>query len=137
MPLDELFNIKSYTTAREYTDDHHHDHHDHDRHDTEIKSSTIALPPLSPDRITLLNDFLEVVLWGETLPGGEKKVDVGVEILRTKGFIMSIDNQSYVLQGVTDVFELKQVRGHGEGKIVFIGRNVHLVGDSLKTHLNL
>jgi G3E family GTPase len=61
-----------------------------------------------------------------------------VDISRTKGLIRLVDGREYVLQGVTDVFELKQVLSEGDkgveegGKIVFIGKGVH---DSLRQDL--
>ena len=68
---------------------------------------------------------------------GEKHVDV----LRTKGLVRRVDGREYLLQGVTDIFELKEVpvdKG-GEmigGKVVFIGRNVDLLKEKLLLYIS-
>jgi hypothetical protein len=83
-----------------------------------------------------------------------------IEILRTKGLIRRADGREYVLQGVTDLFEIKELHKkhphphapdgrhtepeeraheqHVEPKIVFIGKGVdHRLNESLHTWLNL
>lgn len=61
-----------------------------------------------------------------------------MEILRTKGFLRLESGREYVVQGVTDIFEMKELvpdqrRGDGKaegkgeemgGKLVFIGRGI-------------
>lgn len=58
------------------------------------------------------------------------------EILRTKGYITLQDGRAFVLQGVADLFELKEIDRAAdhemEGKIVFIGKGV---GEDLNREL--
>ena len=126
-------------------------------HDNSITSTLIPLPPLSEAAFNELNDFLETVLWTDKLPSdptGSLLSASGVEVLRIKGLIRRDDGREYVLQGVTDIFELKEMQ-HGsgkggesaqvqvqvqvqvQGKIVFIGRKVDLLGEKLREHLQL
>lgn len=188
IPLDELFNIRSYTNAiaggeeaakeeveraERYTrsipqgqvhkHQHEHDHeHEHSSpttiHDNGITSTLIPLRPLSDSGFEKLGDFLESVLWGGHLPlkmtGGEKvslgynddkeEGRGGVEVLRTKGLIRRDDGREYILQGVTDVFELKELpkvsspssSSMPSGKVVFIGRGVELLKERLTEYLS-
>ena len=78
---------------------------------------------------------------------------MGVEVLRTKGLIRRTDGIEFVLQGVTDIFELKEVKGadkgakgpegqegqegYVEGKVVFIGRGVNVLRERLIEYLDL
>jgi G3E family GTPase len=75
---------------------------------------------------------LESILWEQRIPDRPEAVP-GLDILRTKGYFKLEDGREYVVQGVTDIFEMKQVsearrdRDEGEemaGKLVFIGRGV-------------
>ena len=53
-----------------------------------------------------------------------------LEILRTKGYLKVQNGTEYVVQGVTDIFEMKEVTNRNTdemgGKLVFIGRGVGL-----------
>lgn len=70
-------------------------------------------------------------------PAQEKR-----EILRTKGILRMMDGREHILQGVTDVFEIKGVPAPSStasnaeaeqgGKVVFIGRGV---GETLRDEL--
>ena len=118
-------------------------------HDTSITSTLIPLPALTDGAFDRLNDFLESVLWTDKLPyspTAPKKAlsKQGVEVLRTKGLLRRTDGREYVLQGVTDIFELKEATaarsdgaGKVEGKIVLIGRRVDVLRDALTEHLGL
>jgi G3E family GTPase len=73
------------------------------------------------------------LLWESRLPKG--KAIEGLDILRTKGFFKVEGGAEFVIQGVTDIFEIKEVavKAGGEevqGKLVFIGRGV---GQELRT----
>ena len=73
------------------------------------------------------------MLWESRLPDGE--AIEGLDILRTKGYFKVEGGGEYVIQGVTDIFEIKEVgaKAGGEevqGKLVFIGRGV---GQGLRT----
>jgi len=67
-------------------------------------------------------------LWESRLPGGE--AIESLDILRTKGFFKVEGGAEFVVQGVTDIFEIKEVAAKPSeekqiaGKLVFIGRGV-------------
>lgn len=74
-----------------------------------------------------MESFLQTLLWESRLPTGEGIE--GLDILRTKGYFKVEGGAEYVVQGVTDIFEIKEVgiKAGGEevqGKLVFIGRGV-------------
>lgn len=116
-----------------------HDNHDHSVHNSGITTVLIPLPTLSSEQHAQLNDFLEQLLWKNILPGGGE----APEILRCKGYIKLDDGKEMVLQGVTDLFELKEVSSKGgeeqvEGKVVFIGRGVdERLRGALRQHLGI
>ena len=121
----------------------------------------IPLPTLSTQQHEQVEKFLQSFLWDQRLPissgdtveqserterteqseRNEGKEGPGLEILRTKGYLKLEDGREYVVQGVTDIFEMKQVsdrksgEGGGEmdGKLVFIGRGL---GPEIKDVLN-
>lgn len=141
--LKELFDLRAYTAAPPLPTvaessaacDHHHNHgHDHDHesvgvHNSGITTILIPLPQLSHGQYEKLRDFLEILLWKTIVPNAEKYTP---EILRCKGLIRLEGGKELVLQGVTDIFEMKELTeataGKGEreqaGKVVFIGRRV-------------
>jgi G3E family GTPase len=130
LPLSQLFNLRAFSSDRMTLPD---TTHDHPTHHTGISTVLIPLPTLSKAQFEKLNMFVEGVLWKGQLPGGE----TAPEILRTKGYIVAEDGKEYILQGVTDIFELKKLEGDkmekgGSGKVVFIGKGVD---EGLKTTL--
>ncbi|RSH91096.1 hypothetical protein EHS25_010272 [Saitozyma podzolica] len=149
---------------------HGHSHsHAHPPHYDGITTALIPLPNLSPTQFDALNTFLDSTMSRTRSVtsglGGDVNVDVPVpgpapEILRTKGLFRRADGREYVLQGVTDLFEIKELHKkhphphrpdgrstepgepaheqHVEPKIVFIGKGVdHRLNESLHTWLNL
>ncbi|KAI9634963.1 putative cytoplasm protein [Dioszegia hungarica] len=139
----------SHTHTSESSDHAHDDSHDHnDRpsqphaHFGRITTITIPIPSLSSDQFDRLQRFLEDTLWSipdppsATTSGGiaiETAEKGGrPEVLRTKGLVRTAEGREYVLQGVTDVFELKELPSSGSGggsaadggKVVFIGKGV-------------
>jgi G3E family GTPase len=99
--------------------------------------------------LTKLDNFLQDTLWSTAVPPTAARDDATQvdksgpvknsatsdeaeqpEVLRTKGLIRMRDGREYVLQGVTDVFEMKEIPTSGDGigneggKVVFIGKNV-------------
>ena len=142
--LKELFDLRAYSAIPTFastlddTDEANHDHdhtncdevgHDHSVHNSGIATVLVPLPRLSAEQYDRLNELLETLLWNGKLPPGVN-ITPNPEILRTKGLINLHDGREMVLQGVTDLFELKEaVRGKEsgekvEGKVVFIGRGV-------------
>ncbi|ODN81786.1 hypothetical protein L202_02158 [Cryptococcus amylolentus CBS 6039] len=154
-PLGEMFNLRAFSDAagsgsailRELADPAPESHvhseacdHEHDQHHSKITTALIPLPPLSTEQYTLLNGFLESLLWNGLYPSANSDDrKEAPEILRTKGYITLHDGTAFVLQGVVDLFEVKEVKENGEGKgetvagkIVFIGRGV---GEEVKRAL--
>ena len=132
--LDALFKIRAFS-ARSYNhlpDPHLDSHHDH-KH-SNIRTLAIALPSLTPDQMERFSSFLESVLWDKSLPS-----DLPVpEILRIKGYFVRDDGSEYVLQGVMDLFEVKELPRQGVGpdlkggKVVIIGKGL---GEEFKAAL--
>ncbi|WVW84779.1 hypothetical protein I302_106814 [Kwoniella bestiolae CBS 10118] len=149
-PLSELFNLRAFsdptaltTTSTTKPQEQKHDHSSENcshpshtpTHTNGISTILIPLPTLSQRQWLRLNEFLESVLWDNKFPGSKKACP---EILRSKGYIKLDDGRAYVLQGVADLFELKELsenqdkdggEGEGQGKVVFIGKNV---GEEMK-----
>jgi len=164
--LKELFDLRAYTAAPALPPvsaennacghDHDHEHeHDHDHggkqsetgvHNSGITTTLIPIPTLSADQYDALRDFLEILLWKGTVPTAE---GYAPEILRCKGLIRISGGQEVVLQGVTDIFELKELSGEAArngaggdaeegGKVVFIGRRVDdRLGTALRRHIGV
>ena len=111
------------------TDSHTHDHPHESQskaHYNDITTVLIPLPTLTQPQHEKLESFLQTLLWESRLPSGE--TIEGLDILRTKGYF-EVGDDEYVIQGVTDIFEIKKVamKADGnevEGKLVFIGRGV-------------
>lgn len=162
--LKELFGLGAYTSgsmirnlSQEYGNGHSgiHAHGEGEGHghgnghaDDGISTITIPLPRLSSAEYDRLNGFLESLLWEGRLPNlngkktmaeteteGEK--GTALEVLRTKGLICTEDGKEWVIQGVTDIFEVKEVASEGgmEGKVVFIGKGLEGLGESLKRYV--
>ncbi|KAL4937678.1 hypothetical protein BDV06DRAFT_202392 [Aspergillus oleicola] len=91
--------------------------------------STIALthPPLSSQKIPLVDAWLRSVLWDASLPYHE---DVKLDIHRLKGILALSDGSSKIIQAVREVFEIRDPLGGGadekkeQCKIVLIGRGL-------------
>lgn len=154
IPLDSLFNIRAFsdstfsflssTTQAPPAHDHKHDHdHSHEDppnpnpHYNDITTVLIPLPTLSPHQAGKLESFLQTLLWESRIPAGSDDAGFDIDILRTKGYYKTTEGTEYVIQGVTDIFEIKEVKDQSggkkeevQGKLVFIGRGV---GEHLRT----
>lgn len=111
------------------------------------------MPVLHPYDLALLDAWLRAVLWDSHLPSTGKTVDdgigsvtfrdgdevndddAGLEIHRMKGYVALADGSARVIQGVREVFEIRQVPQETDenhptdgsaGKIVLIGRGLDL-----------
>lgn len=147
--------------------DHDHDQDQEDErgdenegkpHYNDIKTIMIPLPTLSTAQHGKTERFLESILWDQRLPpqegaaregthettatdqteeGEEREKKEKLEILRTKGYLKIQDGREYVIQGVTDIFEMREITNRNsdsmDGKLVFIGRGV---GPELKDAFN-
>ncbi len=141
MPLDKIYRIGAFSeegaeilaaqirTNQVHAEDELHGH-DHTPHIGDIEAITLSVPFLSEEKYQRLETWLQRVLWEgkglDSLVGGER--ETGSEVLRAKGMIYLDDGRRFVLQGVRDLFELKQLslgqQDEREGKIVFIGKGM-------------
>ena len=121
---------------------HVHDEHcDHAHDDSSthytirgISSLQVSCPPLPPDRLPLLDEWLRSVLWDSMIPS---RTTPDLEVLRCKGLIETTNGKKWVLQGVRAMYDFNEVAGEelgagGEGKIVFIGKGL---GDAVRASL--
>ena len=98
----------------------------HSHLDASISTITIPLPPFEEQKLSMLENYLQTVLW-------DVEGDREYEVHRTKGYINVLDGKPRVVQGVREIFEIIEVDGkqdqeeQQEGKIVFIGRNLDKV----------
>lgn len=144
IPLDSLFNIRAFSsdstdlpllTSQQTSHDHDHPYHSTPKaHYNDITTLHIPLPTLTPLQQEKVESFLQTLLWESRLPEGGSAE--GLDILRTKGYFKVEGGGEYVVQGVTDIFEIKEVAANASaetqiaGKLVFIGRGV---GQELRT----
>lgn len=71
------------------------------------------------------------------MPGSEKMESV--QILRSKAYLTTDDGKEYILQGVREIFEVKEVEGSDvevEAKLVLIGRGLTpVIRDKIEQYL--
>ncbi|KIX02195.1 uncharacterized protein Z518_08134 [Rhinocladiella mackenziei CBS 650.93] len=102
----------------------------HSHLDPTISTLTLPLPIFDPQKLPLLEGWLETLLWdAEDRQAGQAR---RYEIYRTKGLVPLTDGTVRVVQGVREIFEIIEVpkdteERAKEGKIVFIGRNLDLL----------
>lgn len=109
----------------------------HSHLDPRISTVTIKGPSIKPELLTQLDQWLRTLLWDSKVPGEEKDESATdeerkFEIHRLKARLSLTDGSVKVIQGVRDVFEIKdspQENGDGEHstsetKIVIIGRDI-------------
>jgi G3E family GTPase len=144
--LKHVLNIHAYTSSRGLSnagalapDDHDHASHDHEKSDNEhgthyevrgISSLRVTCGVLSPEQQERLEEWIRAVLWESQLP--EHSVDThgkALEVLRCKGMFGTQSGQTFVLQGVRNLYELEPLVGDDvglpeHGKLVFIGKGL-------------
>lgn len=96
-----------------------------------ISSILVPIPTLASSKVQLLDEWIRTLLWDNTLlnSGSEKS---GLEILRCKGMFRTDLNETYVLQGVREMYDLAKLEGEDDrpegvgdvGKLVFIGKGL-------------
>jgi G3E family GTPase len=143
--LKHVLNISAYTSSRalsyegtppQPSDDHDHASHDHeephDGHGTHyemrgISSLRVSCRVLSLEQQVRLEEWIRTVLWESQLPehSGETHGSP-LEVLRCKGMFGTQSGQTFVLQGVRNLYELEPLVGDNvglpeHGKLVFIG----------------
>ncbi|KZT11985.1 cobW-domain-containing protein [Laetiporus sulphureus 93-53] len=127
---------------------HIHHHHDHDHSDPDhthgpthyeirgISSLQIDCPVISASHIDKLDEWIRSVLWEHRLPRepakSEQSPEPKLEILRCKGMIVTDSGDTFVLQGVRNLYEITKVEDReiadagipDEGKIILIGKGL-------------
>jgi G3E family GTPase len=145
--IKHVLNIRAYASRilshadTPPSDDRDHDHASHDHERADDKSSThyevrgitslrVSCPVLSPEKLERLEEWIRTVLWECQLP--EHLADThqsSLEVLRCKGMFGTQSGQTYVLQGVRNLYELEPLVGDDvglpeHGKLVFIGKGL-------------
>lgn len=108
----------------------------HSHLDPTISTISITFPPLERVQLSLLDSWLQSILWESVLPSSAL-ADKSFEIHRTKGRIHFVDGTVKLLQGVREVFELLDEKDSAAGatsaaaeevtsksKLVLIGRGL-------------
>jgi hypothetical protein len=102
---------------------------------------------LDQKKLDMLDVWIRSLLWEGEVPfpsrlevdgDTEEKKPSGLDIHRLKGRLVMEDGKQQIIQGVREVFEIfdgpnQEGPGHGEGKLVLIGRGLKSVdvGESL------
>ena len=93
----------------------------HSHLDSTISTISIILPLFDPQKLFMLDGWLQTLLWGEDNENG-------VEIHRIKGYVPLMDGTAKIVQGVREIFEVvdadKLQERKEEGKLVLIGRGL-------------
>ena len=127
--------------------DHDHASHDHNSADDKVSthyevrgitSLRVTCPVLSPGQLERLEEWIRTVLWECQLPGDFADThQKSLEVLRCKGMFGVQSGQTFILQGVRNLYELEPLVGNDvglpeHGKLVFIGTGL---GDSVRNSL--
>jgi G3E family GTPase len=101
--------------------------HGHSHLDPTISTVSLPLPPFDPQKLYLLQNWLQSLLWDD---GTKEKKQY--EIHRLKGYIPITDGTARIVQGVREIFDIIDVEGtdketQDEGKIVLIGRGLETI----------
>jgi G3E family GTPase len=100
----------------------------HSHLDPAIATLTLSLPVLSEEGMNRLDAWLRKVLWDGKLPHVQGDEVTGWEVHRSKGRIPLEVGGLRSLQGVREIFEIRdgvaEAEGNDAGKIVLIGRNI-------------
>jgi G3E family GTPase len=142
VPLAELFDLRAFaspTAAAAALPDvsacgcsnadgeHNHDHSAHVHGANAVATVSIPLPPtISAAQFEKVNAVLEALLWKRTWPSPDTAEGTAPDVLRTKGYAVLDDESARLIQGVSDLFEVRELphKGDVEPKLVFIGRGV-------------
>jgi len=153
--IKHVLNIRAYASrALSHVDtppsgDHDHASHDHESADDKasthyqirgITSLRVTCPVLSPEQMERLEEWIRTVLWECQLPGDSVHPhEKSLEVLRCKGMLSIQSGQTFVLQGVRNLYELEPLGKDDvglpeHGKLVFIGKGLDdLVRKSLES----
>ncbi|ELR07513.1 hypothetical protein GMDG_02604 [Pseudogymnoascus destructans 20631-21] len=111
----------------------------HSHLDPRISTVTIKVPPLKEEQLPKLDAWLRSILWDSKLPDSSTEPATTsleqspFEIYRLKARLPMSDGSIKIVQGVRDVFEIKDALEQTqpelkEGKIVVIGRDMANLG---------
>lgn len=97
-----------------------------------ISSILVPISTIPASEVEQLDEWIRNLLWENKLPELESEMP-GLEILRCKGMFRTDANETYVLQGVREMYDLikleeedAQPKGVGDvGKLVFIGKGLN------------
>ncbi|GAD95874.1 CobW domain protein [Paecilomyces variotii No. 5] len=102
----------------------------HGHIDPAISTMSITTPPISPNKVSIVDEWLQSVLWDSNLPhpgtsAGAAPHPDGFEIHRLKG-ILALENGAFqIIQAVREVFEIRDADVKkdtpAQCKIVLIG----------------
>jgi G3E family GTPase len=143
--IKHVLDIRAYASrvlshvATPLSDGHDHASHDHEKADDKasthyemrgITSLQVTCPVLSPEQLERLEEWIRTVLWECHLPGYfDETQQASLEVLRCKGMFGTQSGQTFVLQGVRNLYELDPLIGDDvglpeHGKLVFIGKGL-------------
>lgn len=96
-----------------------------------ISSILVPIPTLPASRVQVLDEWIRSLLWeNKLLHSSSEKSDL--QVLRCKGMFRTDANETYVLQGVRQIYDLVKLEGEDDrpegvgdvGKLVFIGKGL-------------
>jgi G3E family GTPase len=98
--------------------------HGHSHLDPSISTASFTLPPFDPQKLYLLENWLQSLLWDDGM-----NVTKEYEIHRLKGYVPITDGSARIVQGVREIFDIVDVEGgktegQDEGRIVLIGKGL-------------
>ena len=146
--LNNVINLNAYNSSpnqglgikRLTTNERHSYSHSHN-HLFGISSITMNLPILTNEQVVKFDKWLRSLLWDNVLIGFNAHSNHdNREILRCKGKIITNDNNLLILQGVRDLYEVKQYPNinidddnDGQTKVVIIGKELNYdeINDSI------
>ena len=135
--LSRLGLTSSSPSVDDHTSSEGHSHHAHAL--SQISTLAVPLPErLSAKQVEALDLALQALLWEGRLPAespdhpGIATKEGSLEILRTKGYFVTEEGKEQVIQGVREIYEMREVGRIGqeitetkEGKLVLIGKGLH------------
>lgn len=97
--------------------------------DPSISTVSIPIPrAVNKHEMEKLEEWFRSVLWENTVPASSEQQEAKVEVHRLKGRVVREDGTVIVVQGVREVFEVREkegaAKGDGEGKVVLIGKGL-------------
>ena len=146
--LNNVINLNAYNSSpnqglgiKRLTSNERHSHSHSHNHLFGISSITINLPVLTNEQVVKFDKWLRSLLWDNVLIGFNANSNHdNREILRCKGKIITNDNNLLILQGVRDLYEMKQYPNinidddnDGQTKVVIIGKELNYdeINDSI------